>query len=192
MTDTAEMEIDDAPLAEEPLEESGASRSDSAPKTDAGAFAVRSIEGWIVLVTNVHEEASEEDLQERFGEYGDIQNLHLNLDRRTGYVKGYALIEYSTLDEAREAIAQTNNTKLLEQTIHVDFAFVRPPPGHNNANRGGGGSGGSNRRGGGSGGGDRAGAGGRGGRRSMSPEAAKEGDADEPATAPRSLEDRIG
>lgn len=86
MADT-EMEIDDVPLTEELLEEPGALRSDSAPKTGAGAFAVRSIEGWIVLVTNVHEEASEEDLQERFGEYGDIQNLHLNLDRRTGYVK---------------------------------------------------------------------------------------------------------
>lgn len=91
MADT-EMEIDDVPLAEELLEESGASRSDSAPKTGAGAFAVRSIEGWIVLVTNVHEEASEEDLQERFGEYGDIQNLHLNLDRRTGYVKVWIFI----------------------------------------------------------------------------------------------------
>jgi RNA-binding protein 8A len=52
------------------------------------------------------------------------------------------LIEYATLEEARAAIDGMHKEKLLDQTLEVDFAFVRPPPGQSKGgrpNRGGGG-----------------------------------------------------
>ena len=53
----------------------------------SSAISVRSIEGWILVITNVHEEASEEGISYLFGEHREIENVHLNLDRRSDDIK---------------------------------------------------------------------------------------------------------
>ncbi|KAJ1825154.1 hypothetical protein GGH91_000103 [Coemansia sp. RSA 2671] len=85
----------------------------------------RSVEGWVIVATGVHEEAREEDLRDLFSDYGKVRNLHLNLDRQTGYVKGYALIEYALQSEAEQAIAKASGKRLLGKPLTVDFAFVK-------------------------------------------------------------------
>jgi len=92
---------------------------------DDKAGPLRSVEGWIVFASGIHEEATEEDIRDRFSDFGEVKNYQLPLDRRTGFVKGYALIEYEHKEEAESAIKEANGTQFMDNIIHVDWAFSK-------------------------------------------------------------------
>merc|ERR1712118_293923 len=87
----------------------------------------KSIEGWIIIVKGLHEEAREEDVHELFAEFGEVNNLHLNLDRFKGFIKGYALVEYDSRKNAERALNEIDGKTFLGKEVRVDWAFAEGP-----------------------------------------------------------------
>ena len=91
----------------------------------SGSLLCAAIGGYIVIVTNLHPETNDDDVTDAFTDFGHITTLHLNLDRRTGYVKGYALLEYAREDEARRAVEEGDGMVVMERQVTVDWALKK-------------------------------------------------------------------
>lgn len=59
----------------------------------------------------------------------------MNLDRRTGFVKGYAILEYEHYDEAARAIQSMDGRETFGKELGVDWAFVRGKEGGGSSSR---------------------------------------------------------
>lgn len=97
------------------------------PNAEYSGRAQRSIEGWTLFLTGLHEECTEDDLTDLLSEYGLLRGIRLNLDHRTGYVKGYAVVEYNEYEEARRAQENLDGLTFMDGAISADFAFIKPP-----------------------------------------------------------------
>jgi RNA recognition motif-containing protein len=111
-----------------------------------------------LYVGNLSYSTTNQDLEQLFGQYGQVASAQIINDRDTGRSKGFGFVEMSSDDEAQAAIAALNGQEHQGRTLTVNEA--RPKEDRGGFGGGGGGRGGY---GGGGGGGGRGGYGGGGG-----------------------------
>ncbi|MDP7010662.1 MAG: RNA-binding protein [Verrucomicrobiota bacterium] len=108
-----------------------------------------------VFVGGISWDATDQDLNELFGEVGEVSEAVILQDRETGRSRGFGFVTFSSDSDAQTAIEKFNGHEFMGRPLTVNEARPRE-------DRGGGGGGGGYRGGGGGGGGHRGG--GRGGR----------------------------
>ena len=115
-----------------------------------------------IYVGNLSYEVSESDLEQAFGEFGQVTSVNIIKDKQTGESKGFGFVEMSEVSAGQTAIKEMNGKELKGRELKVDQAKERPA--RRSGGRGGfgsrGGGGGGRRfggRGGGGGGGNRGG-----------------------------------
>jgi RNA recognition motif-containing protein len=109
-----------------------------------------------IYIGNLSFQAEREDLVDLFGQYGEVKQCSLPLDRETGRKRGFAFVDLIDDEAEQKAIDDLQNVEWMGRMIRVNKATPRE-------GGGGGGGGGGGPRGGNRGGGGGYGGGGGGG-----------------------------
>ena len=96
-----------------------------------------------IYVGNLSFQAEQEDLLDLFGQYGEVKQCSLPLDRETGRKRGFAFVEMSNDADEQKAIDDLQDVEWMGRMIRVNKATPREGGG------GAGGGGGGGRGGGG-------------------------------------------
>jgi RNA recognition motif-containing protein len=95
-----------------------------------------------IYVGNLSYRATEDQLREAFGQYGQVSQVSIIMDRETGRSRGFAFVEMPNSQEAQSAIENLNQQEVAGRRVTVNEA--RPREERSGGGRGGyrGGSGG--------------------------------------------------
>lgn len=96
-----------------------------------------------IYVGNLPYSTTEADLQQMFGQHGQVTGASIIIDRDTGRSRGFGFVEMASEADAQKAIQELNGREIKGRAIRVSPA----------QEGGGGGGGGRGRSGGGGGGG---------------------------------------
>lgn len=75
-----------------------------------------------IYVGNLPDDATEDQLQQMFAEFGQVERASIIINRATGKPRGYAFVEMPDDGEARQAIEELNSKDYHGRTLTVNRA----------------------------------------------------------------------
>ena len=82
-----------------------------------------------IYVGNLPYSATDQQLADLFGQYGEVTESTVIMDRNSGQSKGFGFVQMSEDDAARSAIAALDGANLDGRSIRVSEAQARPDSG---------------------------------------------------------------
>jgi RNA recognition motif-containing protein len=83
-----------------------------------------------IFVGNLSFETSQQDLYTTFSQYGAVEKVNVITDRDTGQPRGFAFVEMSNLNEAKQAISELNGKELRGRALNVNEARPKSESGN--------------------------------------------------------------
>lgn len=78
-----------------------------------------------LYVGNLNYNTSEEDLQNEFAEFGEVQSAKIITDRFTGRSRGFGFVEMASDDAGRKAMEELNGKEVMGRALIVNEARPR-------------------------------------------------------------------
>lgn len=99
-----------------------AARAGASTRLAEGSRFGRREEADTVRITNLSEEATENDVQELCRNFGAISRIYVAKDKHTGQSKGFAFVNFHRSDDAKRAIEKLNGYGYDNLILHVEWA----------------------------------------------------------------------
>ncbi|MHC4112285.1 MAG: RNA recognition motif domain-containing protein [Planctomycetota bacterium] len=83
-----------------------------------------------IYVGNLPSDVGQNDLREIFEKFGDVTEVRLIKDQKSGKSKNYAFVEMPSQEEAEKAIEEMNGKDIKERAMSVSEAKPKKPRSH--------------------------------------------------------------
>ncbi|MCS7468100.1 MULTISPECIES: RNA-binding protein [Stieleria] len=88
-----------------------------------------------IYVGNLSFDATENDVETAFGEYGDVKSVNVIKDRETGRSRGFGFVEMRDREAGMEAISGIDQKSICGRDVTVNEAKPREERGNGGGGR---------------------------------------------------------